>query len=69
MKIYTNKTFTGHYPVGSAAVVCATSRIQAVALLNIQLREIGLSGDAEVEDMIELKFDVPAVRILEDGNY
>lgn len=70
MNTYTCKKFTGHYPVGSAAVVRHESREEAARLLNDALKREGLPGDAKPEDMIPLAPDpIPTVRILNDGNY
>lgn len=72
MNIYTNNTFEGFYPVGSAAVVSAENAAAAAALLNHELETIGLKGDVKAGDMI--LFPSPGtgdeeVRILCDGNY
>jgi len=69
MKIYTNNKFTGHYPTGTAAVVCANSAQDAAEFLNIELREQGLIGDAEAKDMVRITDAAESVRILCDGNY
>lgn len=69
MKVYTNNKFTGHWPVGTAAVVVAESESQATAILNAKLEEMGLPGDAEQKDMSVLGTRAESVRILCDGNY
>ncbi len=70
MPIYTNTTFTGHYPVGTAAIVRASDRTEAALKLNIVLQEHGLKGDALPEDMIPfLGTQDQQVRILNNGNY
>lgn len=66
MEIYTCNNFTGHYPVGVAAVVSAESPKDAAQKLNKKLVEIGLEGDAKAEDMEIFNEDVV---ILCDGNY
>ncbi len=68
MRIYTNTDFTGHYPVGTSAVVIADTPGEAAFHLNLTLREAGLRGDAVDKDMIEVPF-VKGVKILTDGNY
>jgi len=68
MKTYTCTTFTGHYPVGVAAVVRALTPRTAASRLNRELIRGGLPGDAKTEDMVELEDD-ETVRILADGNY
>lgn len=66
--IYTCKDFSGFYPVGSAAVVSASSAQEAADKLNEALRKIGLEGDAVAVSMLPFtKQD--GVRILVDGNY
>jgi hypothetical protein len=71
MNIYTCTEFTGHYPTGTAAIVVARSRAQAVSKLNAALKEAGLPGDAETKDLVPLIIDddCPVCRILADGNY
>lgn len=64
--IFTCTNFTGHYPVGVAAVVNAGSRIDAARKLNEALKLHSLDGDAKAEDMLPLEEDV---RVLNDGNY
>ncbi len=66
--IYVNKTFTGHYPVGTAALVNAVSREEASRKLNVALKERGLVGDVSPEQMEPLT-DADEVVILCDGNY
>jgi hypothetical protein len=75
--VYTNNQFTGHYPVGTAAVVRAPNRTKAAEALNTQLRKQGLPGDAKPEDMKRFLMHAPhtyarkdiEVRILGDGDY
>jgi hypothetical protein len=69
MKTYTNNKFTGHYPVGTAAVVRANTPEKAAEVLNETLRTLGLDGDAKAEDMEEWPGFGQLVRILADGNY
>ena len=64
--IFTCNSFTGHYPVGSAAVVTAETAGEAAEKLNAVLREQGLPGDATANGMKE--FDEGVV-ILCDGDY
>lgn len=71
MKVWTNNCFTGHYPVGTAAVVVAEDATDAAELLNQSLRDMGLPGDAEAGEMVEITIaeDTTSVTILCDGNY
>jgi len=69
-KFYINTTFGGHYPVGTAAVVRANDKEEAVKLLNNKLESSGLKGDVEqwqltcISDAVE-----NGAIILCDGNY
>lgn len=70
MKTYTCNNFTGHYPVGSAAIVRAKDAVEAADKLNAALKDAGLEGDAEVKDMLAFPIGpTDDVRILVDGNY
>lgn len=69
MKVFTNTTFTGHWPVGAAAVVIADTRGEAAVWLEEELRKQGLEQSVHSKDMIELKTNKHAVKILTDGNY
>ena len=66
LNTYTCSTFTGHWPVGVAAVVKAVDEADALEQLNTALKHHGLDGDAKLED-IHLFID--GVRILCDGDY
>lgn len=66
MNYYTNTNFTGHYPVGTAAVVHARSQKEAAERLNAELVKVGLPGDAKPQDMNIFRI---GVRILLDGQY
>ena len=68
MKTYTNKSFTGHWPVGTAAVVRAINAEEAATILNEELVRLGLPGDATAGDMMPL-LRKERVRILCDGDY
>ena len=69
MNFYTNKTFKGYYPVGTAAVVKANSREEAAQLLNNELQTMGLETISP-EEMIDITHGkLPEVFILNDGNY
>lgn len=68
MKIWTNKSFAGHYPVGTAAVVVAETAQEAKEHLDLFLSYLGL-GPCEVSQFQEMPFVAGEVRILNDGNY
>lgn len=67
--VYVCNQFTGHYPVGTAAVVVAESQQHAAELLNQQLRRQGLPGDANSNMMVLVVQKTPQAVILCDGNY
>lgn len=68
MKIYISTDFTGHYPVGTAAIVVAESESMAYALLNAECKAYGLAAgfDGTFE---EFEADRPRAFILNDGDY
>ncbi len=70
MRVYTCREFTGHYPVGAAAVVFAGDQGEAARKLNLALRAQGLDGDAKPEAMLEFPtYEGDEVRILVNGDY
>lgn len=66
MRVFTCNDFTGHYPVGSAAVVIAKDEHHAEEILRLSLGERGLSGDFTLK---ELNVTEAGAVILADGNY
>lgn len=69
MKVFYNKTFTGHWPVGSAAIVVAADQEDAARLLRLTLIKSGLKGDVEIKDMVHVNTRQFQAIILCDGNY
>lgn len=69
MKVWTNTEFTGHYPVGTAAVVVADTREQAAGLLNAALEEANLVPTATAEQFTRVVTSRPHAVVLLDGNY
>lgn len=69
IKVWTNTKFSGHWPVGVAAVVIAVNEEEAAVILNSRLKEGGLKGDAEASDMRRLLMANGNCAILCDGNY
>ena len=69
MNTYTNKTFHGHWPVGTAAVVVATSRVTAAQALETALAAQGLPQPIKPEDMHIVDPTHQHVRILCNGDY
>lgn len=69
MNVYTCTSFTGHYPVGTAAVVVARSRIEAARALENALTAHGLTQTIDPTKMTIIDPHHQNVRILNDGNY
>jgi len=63
MKTYYSTDFTGHYSVGTAAVVKAKNIEEATKLLTEELERCGLMFDGTLQ---ELK---SGAIVLDDGNY
>lgn len=76
MKVFTAR-FTGHYPVGTAAVIVAESREQAYDLLMEELKEEGLyeaqfewgKPTTTVDDLTEIDTTIAWAKIQCNGNY
>jgi len=66
MKIWCSKDFTGHQPVGTAAIVVAPDYNQAIALIIAELKTAGLKWDGTLK---EVQLENPHVIILNDGDY
>lgn len=69
MRVYRNNNFKGHWPVGTSAIVVATSADQAVVLLEQELAIHDLQQEINVEDMVEIPTHTAYVEILQDGEY
>ena len=71
MNIYTNNKFQGfHALVPTAAIVVALNERDATALLNLELKELGLEPTARIEDMKFIAVNShPRAVILCDGDY
>lgn len=69
MNTYTITGFTGHWPVGTAAVVVAQTAAMAAQALEEALRQQGLPQVIDPAKMERLSTYVPTIRILNDGNY
>ncbi len=67
MKVFYCKDFTGHYPVGTSAVVTAHDADTARIMLNTMLRADKMLGDAN--EMIEIDLSIQNVTIINDGDY
>lgn len=68
MKVFYNRQFRGHYPVGTSAVVVAYDAYDAADRLEIELRSQGLEQRVDTRDMIELELK-PQVVVLQNGEY
>lgn len=70
MRVYTCTDFTGHYPVGTAAVVIAPNRKRAVELLEKELKNIGLEQKVNPLSLIVLSIRAGKTCIvLRNGDY
>lgn len=65
--IFTCTMFTGHWPVGTAAVVSADNCMDAATMLEKELESRGLKQYVSHNDMIPMKDK--SVIVLCDGNY
>jgi hypothetical protein len=69
MNIYTNNSFEGYYPVGTAAVVIAETAEEAAEILEGELESRGMDQQINPKTMIKLDASSQDVVILNDGNY
>lgn len=67
MKVW-HCNFSGHWPVGAAAVVVAESASQAAELLTEELAKEHL-GPVKAEEFMELNTDAPLAVVLCNGDY
>ena len=67
--IFVNTSFAGHYPVGTSAVVCATSKEEAAQILQRTLKHKGLSQEVLPEHMVKFMAVPGNCSILNDGDY
>jgi hypothetical protein len=68
-QVFTFTNFTGHYPVGTAAVVVAKNLTEAKMLMNEQLSDNGLPALDEDVKILKVDLDVYHAEILLDGEY
>lgn len=69
MKVFTCKSFEGHWPVGTAAVIVALTVEDAVALLSDAVAQHGLKQKIEPEQLVELDITQQHAVVLNDGEY
>lgn len=68
MRVFYNRSFAGHWPVGTSAVVVAVNPEAAARALEDALREANLGQVVQTHEMIELEL-APQVVILQNGDY
>ena len=68
LKVFTCTGFSGHYPVGTAAVIVAADSLTAKELLLTRLASIGLPQSYPIQ-VEELDVTTPSVDVMCDGNY
>ena len=69
MKVYYCKSFTGRYPVGTAAIILANNIVEAKKLLEIELTNHGLEQEISYSQIMEIDRSRPQALILNDGDY
>lgn len=69
MNVYTIRGFTGHWPVGTSAVVVAEDRDAAKSTLEAELARIGLSQEIRRDDFEIVCPLIQSAIILNDGEY
>lgn len=71
LKVFAAKGFTGHYPVGTSAIVVAPNANTAADMLAARLAQLGLEQKEPITaaHMVEIDDSIPGVLILNDGNY
>ena len=69
MNVYYCKTFKGHYPVGTSAVVVAETDSDAWVMLDRELIASGLRGLTEKDELVQLNLRREYVTILNNGDY
>lgn len=69
MNVYTCTDFSGHWPVGTAAVIVAENDEDANTILCDELARIGLPQNKELTFKLLALGAGPGCRILCDGDY
>ena len=69
MRVFTCDSFTGHYPVGTAAIIVANNTAEGARLLNEELKARGLPGNVQLGQLNEVDVRHECVDILCDGDY
>lgn len=69
MGVYTIIGFTGHWPVGTSAVVVARDAKHAAGVLEDALERCGLPQKIRAQDFRLVETEVAGALILQDGDY
>lgn len=69
MKVFYNNNFSGHWPVGTSAVIVASNQEEAKRMLEDQLSTEGLKQECDIDDFVEINSDAQSVIILQNGDY
>jgi len=69
LKLFTNNTAKGHWPVGFTAIVLAKNALQASSMLESELAQRGLKQKVSKDDMVRVSTSNPSVTVLVDGEY
>jgi len=71
LQVFTCNDFAGHWPVGTAAVIVATSAAEADTILRDELHKHGLLDENPPGSytIVGMAFMKGSVRILSDGEY
>lgn len=69
LKVFTCRSFKGHNPVGTAAVIIAANIDDAIKLLEFKLNEQGLHQDINPDQLTELCLGFGQAIILHNGDY
>lgn len=69
MKIFYCTNFRGVYPVGTSAVIVATSIGLAAYMLEQELKKAGLEQNISANDLVEINPFEQQVLILNNGDY
>lgn len=69
LKVFICNSFEGHYPVGTAAVIVAANKEEAIKLLDDDLTDRNLQQTLSPDDIRELDTSVAHSCVLNDGEY
>lgn len=69
LNVWTCNSFLGCYPVGTAAVIVADTREEAVKILETHLTHMGLRQSISENQILPVLTDEPHAIILCDGDF